>query len=184
LCSSNRDGKQDLARVGPTHRRAHDAASDDGEDFESSIDLRSERRCSSSGPLNQTYGFFSRGSVIGGESISLRASAVINQMAVLFTAPVASRLHLKNPTVTGFFTLAASRWRMIIGYESVSTAEQNLGLRHDDLTPAFDASVDQTGAENASTRINLGVSGRRRLRETPCLLRSMGPKSEAGGSDR
>jgi hypothetical protein len=26
----------------------------------------------------ETYGFFTRGSVIGGESISLRASAVIN----------------------------------------------------------------------------------------------------------
>jgi hypothetical protein len=31
--------------------------------------------------------FFTRGSVIGGESISLRASVVINQTAVLFNAP-------------------------------------------------------------------------------------------------
>jgi hypothetical protein len=33
---------------------------------------------------------------------------------------------------------------MIIGYARVSTTEQNLGLRHDDVKPAFDASVDQT----------------------------------------
>jgi hypothetical protein len=35
---------------------------------------------------------------------------------------------------------------MIIGYARVSTTEQNLGLRHDDLKPAFDASVDPTEA--------------------------------------
>ena len=35
---------------------------------------------------------------------------------------------------------------MIIGYASVSTTEHNLGLDHDDLKPAFDASVDQTEA--------------------------------------
>jgi DNA invertase Pin-like site-specific DNA recombinase len=35
---------------------------------------------------------------------------------------------------------------MIIGYGRVSTTEQNLGLRHDDVKPAFDASVDQTEA--------------------------------------
>ncbi|MGO9916471.1 MAG: hypothetical protein ACLQIB_17475 [Isosphaeraceae bacterium] len=45
--------------------------------------------------------------------------------------------------------LAASRWMMIIGYARVSTTEQNLGLEHDDLKPAFDASVDQTEASNA-----------------------------------
>jgi hypothetical protein len=38
---------------------------------------------------------------------------------------------------------------LIIGYASVSTTEQNLGLRHDDLKPAFDASVDQTDPRNA-----------------------------------
>jgi len=70
----------------------------------------------------------------------------VKQTAVLFTMPVAWRLHLKKPTATGFFTLAASRWWMIIGYARVSTTEQNLGLRHDDLKPAFDASVDQTEA--------------------------------------
>ncbi len=63
-----------------------------------------------------------------------------------FTAPVAYRLHLKKPTSTGFFTPAASRWRMIIGYGRVSTTEQNLGLRHDDVKPAFDASLDVTDA--------------------------------------
>jgi len=31
----------------------------------------------------------------------------------------------------------------------VSTTEQNLGLLHDDLNPAYDASVDVTGARNA-----------------------------------
>ena len=89
-------------------------------------------------------GFFTRGSVIRCELTSLPASAAINQTAILFTMPVARRLHLKKATATGFFTLAASRWRMIIGYARVSTTEQNLGLRHDDLKPAFDASVDQT----------------------------------------
>jgi len=38
----------------------------------------------------------------------------------------------------------------IIGYARDSTTEQNLGLEHDDLKPAFDASVDQTDARNES----------------------------------
>jgi hypothetical protein len=33
---------------------------------------------------------------------------------------------------------------MMIGYARVSKTEQNLGLRHDDLKPEFDASVDHT----------------------------------------
>jgi DNA invertase Pin-like site-specific DNA recombinase len=37
---------------------------------------------------------------------------------------------------------------MIIGYARVSTTEQNLGLRHDDVKPAFNASVDPTDARN------------------------------------
>ena len=44
----------------------------------------------------------------------------------------------------GFLTLAAIRWSMIVGYVRVSTTQQNLGLRHDDLKPAFDVSVDPT----------------------------------------
>jgi hypothetical protein len=35
---------------------------------------------------------------------------------------------------------------MIIGYARSSTMEQNLGLLHGDLKPAFDASVDPTEA--------------------------------------
>jgi DNA invertase Pin-like site-specific DNA recombinase len=35
---------------------------------------------------------------------------------------------------------------MIIGYARVSTTEQNLGLRYDDVKPVFDASVDPTEA--------------------------------------
>jgi hypothetical protein len=35
---------------------------------------------------------------------------------------------------------------MITGYERVSTTEQNLGLRHHELKPARDASVDVTDA--------------------------------------
>jgi DNA invertase Pin-like site-specific DNA recombinase len=41
---------------------------------------------------------------------------------------------------------------MIIGYARVSTTEQNLGLRYDDVKPAFDASVDQTDARKATVR--------------------------------
>ena len=33
---------------------------------------------------------------------------------------------------------------MIIGYAKVATTDQNLGIGHDDLKPAFDASVDPT----------------------------------------
>jgi hypothetical protein len=33
---------------------------------------------------------------------------------------------------------------MIIGYAKVATTDQNLGIRHDDLKPAFNASVDPT----------------------------------------
>jgi hypothetical protein len=58
-------------------------------EFESSIELRNEWQFSSSGPVNQTYGFFTRGPVIGGEPISLCASGVINQLSVFFPAPVA-----------------------------------------------------------------------------------------------
>jgi hypothetical protein len=35
------------------------------------------------------------------------------------------------------------------GGARVSATEQNLGLKHDDLKPAFDASVDQTEARCA-----------------------------------
>ncbi len=37
---------------------------------------------------------------------------------------------------------------MITGYDRVSTTKQNLGLQHDDLKPAFDASVDPADAHN------------------------------------
>jgi len=39
---------------------------------------------------------------------------------------------------------------MIIGYARVSTTEQNLGLRHDELKPARDASVDVTDARRSA----------------------------------
>jgi hypothetical protein len=39
---------------------------------------------------------------------------------------------------------------MIIGYARVSTTAQNLGLHHDDLKPAFDASVDQAEARQGT----------------------------------
>jgi hypothetical protein len=35
---------------------------------------------------------------------------------------------------------------MITGYEKVSTTEQDFGLQHDGVRPAFDASVDHTDA--------------------------------------
>jgi len=38
---------------------------------------------------------------------------------------------------------------MIIDYARVSTTEQNLGLHHDDLKAAYDASVDVTDARKA-----------------------------------
>ena len=44
---------------------------------------------------------------------------------------------------------AASRWRLIVGYARVSTTERNLVLDHDDLKPAFDASVDQADARKS-----------------------------------
>ena len=48
------------------------------------------------GAVTQTHGFFIRGSVIDGESISSRASAVINQTAIFLTAPVAWLLDRKK----------------------------------------------------------------------------------------
>ena len=50
---------------------------------------------------------------------------------------------------------------MIIGYARVSTTEQNLGLDHDDLKPAFDASVDQT-PKRATARRRRGKPARGR----------------------
>jgi len=47
---------------------------------------------------------------------------------------------------------------MIIGYARVSTTEQHLGLRHDELNPARDASVDPTEAR--SERLQRGVHRR------------------------
>jgi hypothetical protein len=39
---------------------------------------------------------------------------------------------------------------MRIGGEKVSATEQSLGLQHDDLKPAFDASVDYTEARKVA----------------------------------
>jgi hypothetical protein len=47
---------------------------------------------------------------------------------------------------------------MITDYARVSTTEQNLRLRHDDLKPAFDASVDQIEARNQPVRL-AGIVG-------------------------
>jgi hypothetical protein len=77
-------------------RRADDVPRGDGKVLESSIGFRYGQQCSSSAPLSQTYGFFTRGSVIGGESISLRASSVINMLACGMTTR--SR-HSTLPTV-------------------------------------------------------------------------------------
>jgi len=96
-------------------------------------------------------------------------------MRVLFTAPVPKRLHLRKRTPTGFFTPAASRWSLIIGYARVSTTEQNLGLRHDDLEPAFDASVDPTEARLRNDAAHLS----RRLRDLKFRNRYLPPRSGA-----
>jgi len=40
---------------------------------------------------------------------------------------------------------------MIIGYARVSTSEQNFSLQHDDLKPAFDATVDPTRPHDVSS---------------------------------
>jgi DNA invertase Pin-like site-specific DNA recombinase len=45
---------------------------------------------------------------------------------------------------------------LIIGYARVSTTEQNLGLRHDELKPAFDAAVDQTEARCRTLKFTHG----------------------------
>jgi DNA invertase Pin-like site-specific DNA recombinase len=49
---------------------------------------------------------------------------------------------------------------MIIGYARVSTAEQILRLRHDDIKPAFDASVDQTRRVVANEQADLPAPAR------------------------
>jgi hypothetical protein len=81
-----------------------------------------------------------------GQRAAVRALGAVGQTSVFFTAPVAQRPDLKKTTPTTFFTPAASMRRLIIGYARVSTTEQNLGLWHDDLKPAFDAPVDPTEA--------------------------------------
>ena len=113
-----------------------------------------------------------------------------------FIAPVASRIHLKRPTPTGFFTPAASRSRLMIGYGRVSTTEQNLGLEHGVRKPVFDASVDPT--RSAQSRCpwpgRLGVPPRRewrgdietlqRSRPSPrpgaCLVQHLTPRRSSG----
>jgi hypothetical protein len=47
---------------------------------------------------------------------------------------------------------------MIGGYARVSTTEQNLGLKHDDLKPATDASVDLTEARGAPLQAACGLT--------------------------
>jgi hypothetical protein len=42
---------------------------------------------------------------------------------------------------------------MIIGYERVSSTEQNIGLEHDDLKPTFGASVYPTTRVRAPARV-------------------------------
>ena len=41
---------------------------------------------------------------------------------------------------------------MIIGYARVSTTKHNLGLRHDELKPQYNASVDVTDARYSDGR--------------------------------
>ena len=65
-------------------------------EFDASIDFRIGWGCCARG-LSIYYGFFTRGPVIGGEPISLRASGVINKMRVFFIAPVPLRLDRKKP---------------------------------------------------------------------------------------
>jgi hypothetical protein len=50
---------------------------------------------------------------------------------------------------------------LIVGYAKVSRTEQNLGLRHDELKPARNASVDPTEARCAagSARAIAGKGG-------------------------
>jgi hypothetical protein len=60
---------------------------------------------------------------------------------------------------------------LIIGYARVSTTERNLGLEHDDLKPAFDASVDQTDARRAVARVGPTSGQRRRPRRNFTILR-------------
>jgi DNA invertase Pin-like site-specific DNA recombinase len=48
---------------------------------------------------------------------------------------------------------------MIIGYARVSTTVQDLGLRHDELKPARNASVDQTEARSKRTKNNAKPGG-------------------------
>jgi hypothetical protein len=50
---------------------------------------------------------------------------------------------------TGFFTLAATGWRIIIGYARVSTTEQTLGFQHDEPKPATEVSLDAPNARRS-----------------------------------
>ena len=71
---------------------------------------------------------------------------------------------------------------MIIGYARVSTTEQNLGLRYDDVKPAFDASVDQTELRKATAR-RFGRSDRRTQRYWPCESLPRKDRLERGRGD-
>ncbi len=91
------------------HRRAHDFPCDDGKEPESSIDFGNGQQCSISGAVNQTYGFFTRGPVIG-DAISLRASALINQMRVFFA-------RISNLSASPLTCRAACRqWGLYVQY--------------------------------------------------------------------
>ncbi len=81
-------------------------------------ELALPRNSTTNGSLIFTSGLIA---VVSANQVSFFATRV------LYTMPVGWRQHLKKPAATGFFTLVASRWSLIIGYARVSTTGQNLG---------------------------------------------------------
>ena len=68
--------------------------------------------------------------------------APVNQTAGLFITPVAGPVHLKEPTATGLFAVAGSRWMTIVGSAKDSTTEQDVGFQHDEPKPGTEDSTD------------------------------------------
>ena len=68
---------------------------------------------------------------------------------------------------------------MNIGYARVSTTEQNLGLRHDNLKPAFDTSVDYTDDRESSLEVRLRGPQSIMVRRVEAVINTLILKAQA-----